>query len=112
MSFEFIKLKQKFFFDTYKLLLEHNWRHYIIVYEGDPDYYTIVLLAFKDEKGYFRKMEMPLPILQKEAEGEFKELAKHLLDMVNNNAENVKRVPREIWGKVPVRDLYEMIRKP
>lgn len=108
--FEFIKLKQKFFFDTYRLLIDCSWPHRILVYDGDPEYYTIITIVFKDEKNYFRHMEMPLPILQQEAdEGEFQELAKHILEQISKNAGHVKHLSREIWGKIPIRDVYEMI---
>ena len=110
MPFNFIKLKQEFFWKTYEHILEHGWPHLIIVYEGDTDYYTIVLLAFNDEKGYFRKMEMPLPIMEKEAEMG-NELAKLMLKSISDGADNVKRVPRTLWGKVPVRDLFEMLKE-
>ena len=108
MCFNFIKLKQEFFWKVYGHLLECDWPHMVIVYEGDTDYYTIILVAFHDEKRYFRKMEMPLPVMQAEAE-KGNELAKLLLKNISDGADNVKREPRTLWGKVPVRDLYGML---
>ena len=52
---------------------------------------------------------MPLPIMEKEAEMG-NELAKLMLKSISDGADNVKRVPRTLWGKVPVRDLFEMLK--
>lgn len=107
MTFNFIRMKQDFFFQVYQHLLEERWMHRVIVFEGDTDYYTVVLIAFYDEKGYFRRFEMPLPILEEEAK--HRDVAKTLLDKVYNDSEEVVRVPRTLWGLIPTRELYNKI---
>jgi len=112
VPFNFIKLKEKFFFETYRHLIEYGWPHRVLVYE-DTDtadgYYTMVVIAFYDELRYFRHMHIPLPRLKIIADGnaqpEYAEFAKLLLDEVNSN--EAIRVPRTIYGKVPIKDIYD-----
>jgi len=109
MPFNFIKLKQDFLFAVYKHLREEEWDYRILVFEGDDEYYHIVTIAFYDEKGYFRRMEIPLPILKAEAEN--RDAAKKLLEEINNDSNRVVRLPRMLWGTMPLREIYETIIK-
>ena len=110
------------------MLLECNISHAVVIFESDESaYYTLVAVMFNDEKGYFRMIDFPYPVLltlsigfaksDDEREQELGKVAKSLYDIVTNTLDgeekpdNVFVMPRDVWGKMPFREIYERVRR-
>lgn len=105
-KFEYIKLKEKHFFETCRMLMECNWPYKIVFFEDTGnDYYSMVTITFSDEAKYFRHLHIPYPRLQDIAENgeEYAEIAENILKRIGNR--EVIIVPRTIWGKIHIRDI-------
>ena len=112
-EFCFTILKKRFTYLVYKHLRQHNWDYLMLVFEGDNPYHSIVAIMFRDERDYFRKFEVPLPILKRDAE-KAKEVSDDPLLQVAvemlEESKNARRVPRTLWGKMKSADIYNLLK--
>jgi len=109
-QFSFTILKKRFTYLVYRHLKRHNWKYLMLVFEG-KDSKGLVAIMFHDEHGYFRRLEVPLPILLRDAEKAGKaddpllSVAKEILE----EAKTAKRLPLTLWGKIPAREIYRIV---
>jgi len=116
-QFSFAILKKRFTYLVYKWLKYHNYPFKLFIYEDSNHWKDMVVISFYDEHGYFRKLEVPLPILKRDAEkaesGKADDdplisIAKELLE---DSEKNAIRIPRSYWSRIPHKDIHDLMSK-
>lgn len=111
--FKYTLIKNRFTYFVYGYLKKHGWPYVVVVFEDDhgDSYYDVVAIMFNDEKGYFRVHEIPYPIIVDDAENSKNEEVRKLSSELLIELESAYRVPRVLWGRFPLRDIYETVKR-